>query len=160
MRSNDKTQTSRTRWTRRALLAAGLVLGVGGVAFAAGPVMHHGHPHTPEEAHAHIEKMLEHVLGKVDGTPAQREQIKAIVARTQPLMEGLHGEARDLKGEVHDVLTADKIDRAALEAARADLVDLVDRGTRVLFPAIADAAETLTPEQRRKISAALPHGPR
>lgn len=161
MTSHDNTRSSctrpsrRRRWGRRAALSLALLLGLGGVAIAAGPTMHHKHPGTPEEMHAHIDQMIDHLIEKVDGDEAQRAALKAAATRAEPQMITLHAEGRDLKGELKDLLTADKIDRAALEEARKDAVDLADRGSKVLISTLADAAEALTPAQRRQISEAI-----
>jgi periplasmic protein CpxP/Spy len=145
----------RRRWGRRVLLSAALLLGLGGVAYAAGPGGHFHHPRTPEEARAHIDGVIEHMMGKVGGTDEQRATLKTIADQTVPRMAALHTEGRDLKNEVRDLLTAEKIDREALEAARKDAIDLADRGSKVVISAVADAAEALTPEQRRKIAEAM-----
>lgn len=142
------------RWGRRALLALGLTLGLGGVAYAAGPAVFH-HPKTPEEARAHMDKMIDHMIEKVEGSEEQRAAIKAIAARTAPQVEKLHAEGRDLKTEFHDLLQAEKIDRAALEAARKDAIDLADRGSKIVLTGVADAAEALTPAQRKALAEAV-----
>jgi len=142
------------RWGRRALLALGLTLGLGGVAYAAGPAVFH-HPTTPEEARAHMDKMIDHMIEKVEGSEEQRAGIKAIAARTAPQLEKLHAEGRDLKTEFHDLLQAEKIDRAALEAARKDAIDLADRGSKIVLTGVADAAEALTPAQRKALAEAV-----
>lgn len=160
---NSKTR-GRRRWGRRALLSIGLLLGLGGVAYASGPTMTHGmhspmmhHGHTPEEMQAHVDGMIDHMIGKVDGSEAQRTKLKAIAGRAAPQFEAIHGEARDLKVELRDLLTAEKIDRAALEEARKDALVLADRGSKVLVTTLADAAEALTPAQRKQIAAAIAH---
>lgn len=145
----------RRRWGKRVLLSVGILLGLGGVAIAAGPGLHHQHPRTPEEAKAHVDGMIDHMIGKVGGTEEQRAKLKGIAEQTVPRMAALHTEGRDLKNEVRDLLTADKIDRDALEAARKDAIDLADRGSKLVVTAVADAAEALTPEQRRKIAEAI-----
>lgn len=145
----------RRRWLRRGAAALLLVLGLGGVAYAAGP-MHHGMHHKPpasaEEAREHIGKLAGHVLDKVDATADQRAKIGKVLDVATPQVFSLHGEAHDLHHEVRDILTADELDRAALEEARKDLVSLVDRGSRVVFGSIADTVEALTPEQRRRLA--------
>lgn len=142
----------RRRWGRRVALSLALLLGLGGVAYAAGPGMHGHHPRTPEEMRAHVDQMIDHLLAKVDGSEAQRAALKAVAGRAAPQAEALHGEARDLKGEIRDLLTAEKLDRAALEEARKDAVDLADRGSKLVFTSLADAAEALTPAQRKQIA--------
>lgn len=143
----------RRRWRRRGLAAFFVVLGLGGVAWAAGPS--HGPwkaPTTPEEARAHMGQMAGHVLDRVEADDAQRRSIDAVLDRTAPPLWTLRGEGKELREEVRDLLTADKIDRQGLEEARKDLVELVDRGSRVVFSGLADSAETLTPAQRRQIA--------
>lgn len=142
------------RWGRRVLLGLGLALGLGGVAYAAGPTGF-SHPKTPEEARAHMDRMIDHMIAKVEGSEEQRSAIKAIAARTAPQLEKLHGEGRDLKTEFHDLLAAEKIDRAALEAARKDAIDLADRGSKIVLTGVADAAEALTPAQRKALAEAV-----
>lgn len=153
----------RRRWGRRALLSLALLLGIGGVAYAAAP--HHGwkHPSTPEEARAHAGQVAGRVLDKVDASAEQRAAIDQVLDATAPKLWNLRGEAKDVHSELRDLLTAETIDRAALEAARKDAVDLVDRGSKVAVSALADAAEALTPAQRRQIAEAAArfhrHGP-
>jgi Spy/CpxP family protein refolding chaperone len=145
------------RWGRRVLLALGLTLGVGGVAYAAGPTGFHGHPRTPEEMRAHTDQMVDHLMTKVDGSEQQRTAIKAIAARTAPQMEKLHAEGQDLKTEFHELLSAEKIDRVALEAARKDAMELADRGSKIVLNSVVEAAEALTPAQRKTIAATMAH---
>ena len=132
----------------------GITLGLGGVAYAAGPAGFH-HPRTPEEGQAHMDKMIDHMIEQVKGSEEQRAAIKAIVAQTAPQVEKLHAEGRDLKTEFHDLLQAEKIDRAALEAARKDAIDLADRGSKILVNGVAEAAEALTPAQRKALAEAV-----
>ena len=145
----------RRRWGRRIALSLVVLLGIGGVAIAAGPGGHGHHPRTPEEVQAHVDGMIDHMIGKVGGTEEQRAALRTIAGQTTPRMAVLHTEGRDLKNEVRDILTAEKIDRDALEAARKDALDLADRGSKLAISAVADAAEVLTPEQRRKIAEAM-----
>ena len=49
---------------------------------------------------------------------------------------------------MHKLLTANTIDRAALEKVRAERLAEADRVSKELVNALADVAEVLTPEQR------------
>jgi Spy/CpxP family protein refolding chaperone len=69
----------------------------------------------------------------------------------KPLQPGLGSIHRDL----HRLLDAPTIDRAALERVRAAHVAEVDQASRIIVQGLADAAEVLTPEQRAKVAAAL-----
>jgi Spy/CpxP family protein refolding chaperone len=143
----------RRRWFRRGAIGLFVLLGLGGVAYAAGPMHgHHKRPTSPDEARAHIGQVVGHALDRVDATAEQRARVDVVLDGAAPQLFALGGEAHDLHGEVRDLLTADKIDRAALEEARRDLVSLVDRGSKVVLGSLADTAEALTPEQRRKLA--------
>jgi Spy/CpxP family protein refolding chaperone len=143
----------RRRWGRRGLAAFFVVLGLGGVAYAAAPGPGHWKaPTTPEEARAHMGEIAGHVLDRIDADDAQRRAINGVLDRSAPPLWTLRGEGKELREEVRDLLTADKIDREGLEEARKDLLELVDRGSRVAFAGLADSAEALTPAQRRQIA--------
>jgi len=55
-----------------------------------------------------------------------------------------------------DLLTQQTIDRAAIEKLRVDQIAVHDAASKRLVQAVADAAEALTPEQRRKLGNMLP----
>ena len=57
-----------------------------------------------------------------------------------------------------ELLTQPTIDRAAIEKLRADQIATHEAVSKQLVQAVADAADVLTPEQRRKISDMLPAG--
>ena len=60
------------------------------------------------------------------------------------------------------LLTQDKVDRAEIEKFRAEQLALADAFSKRVSQAIGEAAEILTPEQRRKLADRLPpggHGP-
>jgi Spy/CpxP family protein refolding chaperone len=59
-------------------------------------------------------------------------------------------------------LTQDKVDRVEIEKFRAEQLALADAFSKRVSQAIGEAAEILTPEQRRKLADRLPpggHGP-
>jgi Spy/CpxP family protein refolding chaperone len=50
------------------------------------------------------------------------------------------------------LLTADTIDRGAIEALRAEHLQLAERASRRFAQVLADMAEVLTPEQRKDLA--------
>jgi len=60
------------------------------------------------------------------------------------------------RATARDLLTQQTIDRAAIEKFRADQIAVHDATSKRLVQAVADAAEILTPEQRRKLSNMMP----
>ena len=58
--------------------------------------------------------------------------------------------------QARDLLTQTTIDRAAIEKLRAEQIAAMDSVSKRIAQAIGDAAEVLTPEQRRKLGDMLP----
>jgi Spy/CpxP family protein refolding chaperone len=60
---------------------------------------------------------------------------------------------KQLPKQFEAALTGPTVDRALLEKTRAQLIANLDQGSKVLTNALADAADSLTPEQRAKLAA-------
>jgi Spy/CpxP family protein refolding chaperone len=65
------------------------------------------------------------------------------------MRESLHAARR----EAIELLTQERVDAAALEALRARQVGLADEASRRFTRALAEAAEVLTPGQRKQLAA-------
>ena len=109
----------------------------------------HGEGHM--QMHAMMAEHLEKALAAVDATPDQKSRIHEILRGAMQSMGPLHQQMAGTHAELHRLLTAPVIDRAALEKLRADRIADVDQASRRLVGALADAAEVLTPEQRAKL---------
>jgi Spy/CpxP family protein refolding chaperone len=118
-----------------------------------------GGPLTPAQIDDHIDRMTKHLAIELDATEEQRTKIaniaKAAVADLRPLRE----KAMDARSQAIALLTAPTIDRTAIERFRAEHVGLVETASKRIAQALADAAEVLTPEQRRKVSEWMTAGP-
>jgi Spy/CpxP family protein refolding chaperone len=57
------------------------------------------------------------------------------------------------------LLTAPTIDRTAIERLRTEQMALADSASKRIAQALADVAEVLNPEQRRKVSDWITSGP-
>jgi Spy/CpxP family protein refolding chaperone len=66
-----------------------------------------------------------------------------------PLRENFHAGRR----EAIELLSQERVDPAALEALRAKKIGLADEASRRLTRAIGEAAEVLTPAQRKELAA-------
>ena len=108
----------------------------------------HGHGGMHAMAQAHIEKMLT----AVDATPEQKAQIKSILHKGFESVGPLHGKLASVHGDLHRLLSAPTIDRAALEQLRVDRMADLDQASKVMVQTMADAAEVLRPEQRAKLA--------
>ena len=135
-----------------ATFAAGALAGTGLPALALGMAMDHAggmHGHMHGMAEAHVDKMLTEIGASAD----QKEKIKAIMHRGFEQVGPIHQKLESAHGDLHRILTAPTIDRAALEQLRAERVGDMDQASKVLVQTLADAAEVLTPEQRAKLAA-------
>ncbi len=135
-----------------AALTLGLVMSPLGQIAGAG-LFRGGHDgHSPEDMQEHVEYVAGWVLGKVDATEAQTEAINAILARTLDEMMELKGNHEGSHAEVVAQLTAERIDRDALEAMRAEHLQRFDTASRQLTTAIAEIGEVLSAEQRVQLA--------
>ena len=57
-------------------------------------------------------------------------------------------------------MTAPTVDRTAIERLRAEQIGLAETASKRIAQALADAAEVLSPEQRRKVADWMAHGGR
>jgi periplasmic protein CpxP/Spy len=107
-------------------------------------------PLDPAEVKARVERIVAHVAIEIDATEEQKQKLTAIfVAAANDLMP-IRAEIMETRqaGELIGLLTAPTVDRTAIEAFRAEKMDLVDVATRRITQALGAAAEVLTPEQR------------
>jgi Spy/CpxP family protein refolding chaperone len=94
----------------------------------------------------------ERMLDKVGASEEQRSQVLVVVDRTLAELQALGGGGRELRDAVLAELSADQVDRAALERHRQQHVAMLESASRTLTSAIAEVAEILTPEQRRQLA--------
>jgi protein CpxP len=133
------------------LIAACIVLAGGSIAYAHGMGgMRHGSM-DPTEMAEHLQVHVAHVLDEVDATPEQKAQVKDIVAAATKDLEALHQQNGGIHKELHEIFTAPVIDRARLETVRAAHMQALDAASKRCATALADAAEVLTPEQRKSL---------
>lgn len=133
-----------------ATLIGGVAAGIGFKAFARG----RGHgPIDPADLDKHLDRMLKHLYVEIDATDEQKRTLEPIVKQAAkdllPMREHLHAGRR----EGIALLSQDRIDPAALEALRAKQIGLADEASRRLTRALAEAADVLTPAQRKELAA-------
>ena len=138
-------------------LGAAAVLTTGALqAFGLGPFRGGACSHLDS---AQVEKKIDRIAGWIvedlDGTPEQEAKLAAIAKAAAKDLAPLHDELVAGRHEVVAILTAEKVDRAALEAHRARHVQLMEEASERLVTAVADAADVLTPAQRTKAAARL-----
>jgi len=133
------------RFIMGALAIVGIV-SIANIAIGAGACEGRGEP--GERAN----KVAMHMLDDVDASDAQKEQVKNIIQVHKPVLKSLRQEGKDARKEVHALLSAPTVDRAALETLRVQKVASMDQASREMTTMLADIAEVLTPEQRQQMA--------
>ena len=150
-------QTPRRRFFRRAAIA-GAFAGLGGFGLGAfargrgGPGGWGGGPLDPAELDQRLDRMLKHLYVEIDATPEQQQKLGPIVKGAAKDLLPMRREMREARRQAMDLFTRDHVDRAAFEKLRAAQMALADRASKRLTEALADAAEVLTPLQRKLLS--------
>ena len=152
----------RRRFFRRAAIAtviAALASGVGLTAFAyghGGGGWHRGGfmgAHLdPAKLDAHLDRMLKHLYVEVDATDAQKQQLGPIVKAAARDLLPMRDRMRDARLQAVALLSQPSIDRAAIEALRANQLQLAEQASKRFTEALADVADVLTPEQRKQLA--------
>ena len=103
----------------------------------------------------HIERHVKSVLSEVDATPEQEAQVTSILQGAARDVYALKEQHVSAHKQLHEILSAETIDRARLETVRADQIRLADEASQRFVSGLADAAEVLTPEQRAALVARM-----
>ena len=169
---SDTTQASQTsistneyprrRFFRRAAVAAavaGVTAGLGIKAFAHADGPWH-RPHggflgealDPAMLDERLDRMLKHLYVEIDATDAQKQQLGPIVKAAAADLFPLRARMRDARRQAVTLLSEEHIDRTALEALRAEQLQLAEQASRRLTQALADVADVLTPGQRKQLA--------
>ncbi|MGD8862257.1 MAG: Spy/CpxP family protein refolding chaperone [Myxococcales bacterium] len=165
---NPETRPNHTgrRRRRRFLIFGGLSLAALASLFTArswahgprgffGGFHHRKHPRTARELRAHLGERADHILGRLDATDAQREEVGAILDRIAPQMHALHMRGREL--HEHAAGALDGGDRDALERSRQRAVALFDEGSALAVQATQELYAVLDEEQRAEVRDHLHH---
>ncbi len=170
---SDDQDTAQTGWLRKGnrkviALATVIAIAIGGVfgvqAFAGSKAyghmklfssaMHGGNHKgfaeiSDADIEAHVERMVKHAAIEIDATQEQQVKITALVTAVAKDLKPVHERMRATGREIHDLLLAETIDRAALERLRAERLADAERISKNLISALADVAEVLSAQQRR-----------
>src|SRR6266705_3654657 len=142
-----------------ATLIGGIAAGIGIKAFALGDGhggWHRGGfaagPLDPAAVEEHLERMLKHLYVEIDATDEQKQRLAPIVKQAAKDLLPLRERMRDARRKALELLTQDSIDRAAIETLRAEQLQLAEQASTRIAQALADAAEVLTPAQRKELA--------
>jgi Spy/CpxP family protein refolding chaperone len=100
-----------------------------------------------------IERGVDRLGWAVDASSEQKQKINAITQKAADDIFELRAKHLEARKQV-ETLAAPTIDRAKLEALRADQMKLAETATKRVTDAVADVAEVLTPAQRADLAPA------
>lgn len=129
--------------------------GLGGFGLNALADGRHRGPIDPARAEEHLDRMLKHMYVDIDATDAQKQKIDPIAKQAAKDLRPLREKARDARLKSVELLSADKIDRGAIEKARSESIRAADATSKRFTQALTDIAEVLTPEQRKTLAARM-----
>ena len=124
---------------------------------AASAAVQPGWQHRPHRA------WFEHLLRRVGASDAQRAQIRGIVRGARADRRATWQQLRALQRRQWQLLAAPSVDRAALEALRAQRIGLLEQASKQRLNTEIAIAEVLDAPQRAKLFELLQrghHGPR
>lgn len=151
---------SKRRFLQRAgiaTLVGGLAAGIGATAWGQGGPGHGpqgrgfmGGPLDPVKMDQRIERMAKHFAVEVDATPEQTSKLAEIARSAAKELRPMREKIQQARKRGMELLSAPTVDRAAIERLRSEQIQAADALSKRLSQALADAAEVLTPEQRKK----------
>jgi len=164
METPDRT-TGKRRFFKRAAIATligGIAAGIGFKALAHGGYCGGWHRSgfaagalDPAAVDEHLDRMLKHLYVEIDATDAQKQQLEPIVKHAVKDLLPLRDKMRAARAQGIGLLTGDAVDRAAIEALRAEQLRTADEASRRFTQALADIAEVLTPGQRKTLASRI-----
>jgi periplasmic protein CpxP/Spy len=142
------------------LLIATLMLAAALTGAAASRAVSQHHRHGPSfmgaafdpiRAAERADRAIRHLAVEVDASNEQQEKLRAIVKDLVRDLLPMREMAWAARQRGRTLLTQPSIDRGAIEALRTEQLVLADGASKRLAQALGDAADVLTPEQRRKL---------
>jgi len=154
----------RTFWTVALVVAAGFAGAYANSAFSQGPGFGSGHwhrgfmarPFDPARAEERADRMVRHLAIELDATNEQQDRLRAIMKATVKDLVPMRDKAHAARVQARELLTQQTVDRSELERFRTEQLALADSFSKRVSQAVGDAAEVLTPEQRRRLNDHFP----
>jgi len=111
----------------------------------------HGEGGSPEAMREHVQIGVKWALRSVDASEEQQQRVSAILAAGLQEATKLKERHQENREAFAAGLAGASVDRAALEEARKAELALAEEASQVLVKTLADAAEVLTPDQRKAL---------
>ncbi|MDH6269816.1 protein CpxP [Rhizobium sp. SG_E_25_P2] len=148
------TETPKSSWLRRIVIVGSttaVVLGAGALAFAGGQDGFGPGGMRHKFMQGYMEYRMDRMLGDAGANDEQKAKIKTILKTAMEQVRPDRQERRAMRDGALDLLEAPTIDRAAIEAFRAQQIEKLDAKSKIIAKAVADAADVLNPDQRKKL---------
>jgi Spy/CpxP family protein refolding chaperone len=97
-------------------------------------------------------KRIERMLDDVKASDAQKEKASAIVKASLEQGAPLAEKMRDNHIQMRKLMAAPTLDKAAIEAMRAEQIKLADEASKRMTSTMLAVADVLTPEQRAQLA--------
>jgi Spy/CpxP family protein refolding chaperone len=110
---------------------------------------HHGA--GPEAMREHVQVGVKWALRSVDATDDQQQRVSAILTAALEEASKLKDRHHENREALAAALAAPTVDRATLEETRKAELALAEEASQLLVKTLADAAEVLTPAQRKEL---------
>ncbi len=110
----------------------------------------------PAQIEDRADRMVRHLSIELDATNDQQEKLRTVMRGMLKDVLPAREKAEAARRQARELLTQNTIDRGALERLRAEQIALADTVSKRVVQALGDAAETLSPEQRRKLNDRFP----
>jgi protein CpxP len=131
-----------------------------GPGFGHGPGFWGGGPgggqFDPARAAERADHMVRHIAVEIDATADQQQKLRDIAKNAVKDMLPLREKMAGTRQQARDLLLGQTVDRAAIEKLRSERIATMDALSKRMTQALTDAAEVLTPEQRKKLSEIAP----
>jgi protein CpxP len=158
-----RTRRGRTLMFATLIVAAGLtgaaVTKAVSNPFGFGPGWHgmRGHgPLDPAQIEDRADRMVRHLAVELDANNEQQDKLRGIMRGMLKDVIPAREKAQAARKQARELLTQTSIDRGAMEKLRAEQIALADSVSKRVVQALGDAAEILSPEQRRKLNDRFP----
>jgi Spy/CpxP family protein refolding chaperone len=111
-----------------------------------------GGPLDAAQLDERIERMLKHLFVEINATPEQQQKLTPIIKQAAKDLQPLRAQMQAARKQAVEIMSAEQIDRAALERLRTEQLQTADALSKRVTQALADAGEILTPAQRKELA--------
>lgn len=115
----------------------------------------HGHAMAMLSSPDDVQRLLQHAYIEIGATEAQKAQLEPLLKQAAADFVAMRGGMQAGHGELLKLLTAEHIDRAALDALRSTHLQAMDKASQRLVQLIGDVGDVLTPAQRQALAARI-----